>query len=131
MSNSPITNLSTLIKKMSPTLHDGRYVFVTVQDIALIDRSLTLGEFKEKEGTTVILAKEEADKLSLQYDYVAAWITLEVHSSLHAVGLTAAFSSALAEHTISCNVVAGYYHDHIFVDVKDAEKALAVLTNLQ
>jgi uncharacterized protein len=61
---------------------------------------------------------------------VAAWITLTVHSALEAVGLTAAFSKALADVNISCNVVAGYYHDHIFVPQQDAEKAMAVLESL-
>ena len=89
-----------------------------------------LGAFKEEEGWTIILHKELADKLGYSYSYVAAWITLTIHSSLEAVGLTAAFSSALAKHFISCNVVAAYYHDHIFVAKQDAGKALNVLKKL-
>ena len=60
----------------------------------------------------------------------AAWITLEVHSSLAAVGLTAAFAGALAQANISCNVIAGYYHDHLFVARDDAERALSTLRAL-
>jgi len=86
--------------------------------------------YKEDEGWTVILNKLAADNLKLHYTYIASWITLTVHSSLEAVGLTAAFSKALAEASISCNVVAAYYHDHIFVDQKDAEKAMTVLIEL-
>lgn len=86
--------------------------------------------FKEGEGNTIIIRKELADSLSLEYSFVAAWITLTVHSSLAAVGLTAAFSRALSEKGISCNVVAAYYHDHVFVDKKDAEMAMKVLTGL-
>ena len=86
--------------------------------------------FKEKEGITIILKKEIADHLKLEYSFVAAWITLTVHSSLEAVGLTAAFSKALADEGISCNVVAGYYHDHLFVDKGNANKAMVVLDNL-
>jgi hypothetical protein len=87
-------------------------------------------QFKEREGTTLIVHKELADRLQLEYSFVAAWITLTVHSSLAAVGLTAAFSTALASRGISCNVVAAYYHDHIFVDKRDLEAAMEVLRGL-
>ncbi|WP_175108399.1 ACT domain-containing protein [Pararobbsia alpina] len=43
-----------------------------------------------------------------------AWITLTVNSALEAVGLTAALATALGNSGISCNVVAGAYHDYIF-----------------
>lgn len=124
------TNLSTLIKGMTPQLNDGEYVFVTVDDSSTIDRAFILCEFKEKEGNTLVLKRQKADEYQLHYEYVSAWITLHIHSSLEAVGLTAAFSSALAQHDISCNVIAGYYHDHIFVNIKDGKHALEVLHQL-
>jgi len=77
----------------------------------------------------LILKKEIADTLKLEYLVVMSWITLTVHSSLEAVGLTAAFSKALSENEISCNVVAAYYHDHIFVNKKDVHKALEILNS--
>jgi uncharacterized protein len=86
--------------------------------------------FKEEEGYTIIIRKELADELRLDYSFISSWITLTVHSSLEAVGLTASFSNALATGGVSCNVVAAYYHDHIFVDRKDREKAMAILNSL-
>jgi len=124
------TNLNLLIKGMTPKLNSGDYVFCTVNDVSKINRNDTICEFKEAEGTTIIMNRFKADALKLKYDYVASWITLTVHSSLDAVGLTALFSTELAKNDISCNVIAGYYHDHIFVNKKDADKAIDVLKNL-
>lgn len=76
---------------------------------------------------TAILERSRADALGLKYSFVAAWITLTIHSALDAVGLTAAFASALGEAGISCNVIAAYYHDHIFVASGDAAQAMTVL----
>ena len=123
-------NLIQLIKGMTPQLQEGNYVFCTIKDLNTISREDTICEFQEQEGTTVIIEQKKADDLGLTYSYVSSWITLMIHSSLDAVGLTAVFSTELAKHAISCNVVAGYYHDHIFVDLKDAKKAIQVLTAL-
>jgi len=124
------TDISILLKNMTPRLNGGEYVFCTITDLNKINLKDMISVFKEDEGWTVILYKLAADNLGFKYSYIASWITLTVHSSLEAVGLTAAFSKALAEASISCNVVAAYYHDHIFVDKKDAGKAMEVLRQL-
>lgn len=123
-------NLTILIKEMQPFLNKGTYVFTSVKDASNINSNDILFQFKETEGTTLVLTKEKAAIFNLKYSFVASWITLKIHSSLDAVGLTAIFSTELAKHNISCNVVAGYYHDHIFVNIKDTQKTLDVLKNL-
>lgn len=124
------TNLNTLLKTMKPKLNMGEFVFCSAKNLSTVDINEALLIFKEEEAITIIIKKETADKLKLDYSFISSWITLTVHSSLEAVGLTAAFSRALSEKNISCNVVAAFYHDHIFVDIKDAEKAMRVLTKL-
>jgi uncharacterized protein len=124
------TNLSILIKNMKPILNEGQYIFCTVSSEKNLNFDKIIHFFKEKEGFTIVVEKEYADEKGYIYNSVFAWITLLVHSSLNAVGLTAAFSTALAEHDISCNVVAGFYHDHIFVQQELAQKAKDVLREL-
>lgn len=121
------SNLNTLLKTMKPKLNAGDFVFCSVNDLTLVDLKEIILFFKEDESITIIINRELADSLKLNYSFIASWITLTVHSSLGAVGLTAAFSKALSDKGISCNVVAAYYHDHIFVDKKDADKAMDVL----
>ncbi|WP_411382673.1 ACT domain-containing protein [Pseudomonas sp. L7] len=123
-------SITALLRGMSPNLNPGEYVFCTVADSAVLQGSEVLGSFREQEGLTVILERSRADALGLEYSFVAAWITLTIHSALDAVGLTAAFASALGEAGISCNVIAAYYHDHIFVASSDAAQAMAVLQAL-
>jgi len=79
---------------------------------------------------TLILPVEVAQQARLQFESRFRQITLTVHSSLAAVGLTAAVATKLASHDISANVVAAYYHDHIFVPAEKAESALLALKEL-
>ena len=124
------TNLSVLIKNMQPVLNRGQYVFSSVSTIDTFDLNKIILFFKENEGFTIIIEKNYADTEGVVYISQFAWITLHVHSALDAVGLTAAFSKALADNHISCNVVAGFYHDHIFVQHELGQQAVDVLTKL-
>lgn len=124
------TALATLLRSMSPHLNKGDYVFCTLADSRIPEGCEVIGSFREQEGLTVIVERQQAEQSGLAFEYVAAWITLNVHSALEAVGLTAAFASALGKAGISCNVIAGYYHDHLFVGRADAERAMTVLQQL-
>lgn len=124
------TDLVKLLRGMQPTLNEGRFVLCTVDSPGQAAALNPLGTFREAEAVTVILTKTQADEASLPCSAPLAWITLTVHSSLEAVGLTAAVSKALTEARISCNVVAAYYHDHIFVPLDDAARAMEVLEKL-
>ncbi|MEV5973091.1 ACT domain-containing protein [Streptomyces sp. NPDC051921] len=122
-------DLTRLLAGMRPELHPGRYVFTTVDGPAPEDLAPVV-TVAEREGLTMVVRQEDADAASLAYDYVAGWITLRVHSALDAVGLTASVAGALADAGLSCNVVAGFHHDHLFVEHARAEEALGVLEAL-
>ncbi len=122
------TNLETLLATMSPNLMAEEYVFCSVQGDYIDYNALSpLASFRESEGLTLVISKEMALAHQLPFESVFRGITLTIHSSLDAVGLTAAVSGKLAANNISANVIAAYYHDHIFVQSEKAELALKVL----
>ncbi len=130
-----IVELDELIKKMTPELELDEYVFCSFSgDLSINERDLfslqPIASFRETEGLTLVLDRLVADKKGFPYCGVFNLITLKVHSSLQAVGLTAAVSSALAQEGISANVIAAYYHDHIFVPTEHAKRACRVLKSL-
>jgi hypothetical protein len=129
--SQPISDLAELLRSMEPVLNDGVYVYASVPPSTDVSQIHALATFREAEGITLITSEAEALKANLPILFRAAWITLKVHSDLHAVGLTAAFSRALGEAGISCNVVAAAYHDHLFIPVELASQAMARLRALQ
>jgi uncharacterized glyoxalase superfamily protein PhnB len=123
------TDLKALLTSMDPVLHDERYVFSTTERLpAGLDPVVTV---REPEGLTVVVTEAQANEHELPYDYVAAMVTMTVHSALDAIGLTAAVSRALAERGISCNVVAGFFHDHLFVPHDRGRDVLDALEDLR
>lgn len=124
-------DLDYLLKETNPVLDPEYYVFVC-RHAEYGDHSgwQPIASFTEDEGLTLVIKQSVADTHDLYYDGVFSKITLQVHSSLTAVGLTARFAERLAAHNISANVFAGFYHDHIFVPLADAERAMSVLGKL-
>jgi hypothetical protein len=123
------TDLDTLLRSLSPRLNDGRYVYAQVET-GVPAGADPIVVVREAEGLTLVLAQQQADDLDLAYDFVAAWITLQVHSALDAMGLTAAVSRVLTDAGISANVVAAYTHDHVFVPHDRASDAMGALATL-
>ena len=122
--------LTNLLKNMKPVVHPGDFVFCCVKNLENIDLKQLICTFYEEEAITLIISQSYADRIGLHYPFVASWITLKIHSSLEAVGFTAAFSKALSDEGISCNVVAAYYHDHIFTHKADSARAIEILERL-
>ena len=122
-------DLAVLLASMSPVVVPGEFVFVTADTVPgdLTPRATVV----EDEGLSLVITREQADERGWSYDFVAAWITLRVHSALDAVGLTAAVSAVLTQEGISCNVVAGRFHDHLLVPAHRAPDALHALESLR
>lgn len=124
-----ISDLGELIASLSARLDPEAYVWTTGAQVPA--GCTPVATVVEAEGVTAVVPEREAVALGLAYDFLSARITLEVHSALDAVGLTAAFARALTDVGVSANVVAGYFHDHIFVPWERRADALAALERLQ
>lgn len=122
-----IADLKELLTHMQPALDPGRYVFVALPAGFPLDPAHVVACVREPEGVSVVLPEQVALAHGLPVAFTAAWITLTVHSDLAAVGLTAAVARALGQAGISCNVVAGVHHDHLFVPVDLAQQAMDAL----
>ena len=116
--------------KKKVILNKGEYVFCSIIDINQISINNIISSFKESEGYSIIISREEAIKNNLPFYFISAWITLDIESTPDSVGLTSSFSKKLKKAGISCNVVAGYHHDHIFVPYQERLKAMKILSDM-
>lgn len=127
MSDQPVTDLRGMLTGMKPTLREGRYRFVAhgpdEDFIDLLHRTFAM--VREDEGMTLVIRARRDDPGPL-----FAGITLQVHSALEGIGLTAAVSTALADAGLPCNVIAGHHHDHLFVPWDERKIALEILEKL-
>jgi len=122
------TDLDALLRTLKPELVDGVFVFASVSAIpeGLSPRMV----FEEAEGTTLIVLRQEAEAHGLPFEFPSRMITLDVHSSLEAVGFMARIATTLAAHNMGVNPVAGFFHDHLFVPEDRAEDAIEVLQDI-
>ena len=123
-------SLSDLLSRLKPESVPGAFVFVSVGFSESLRGVTPLATVVEAEGLSVVLRREDADYLRLHYSFVAAWITLNVYSALETVGLTGAVAGALTASGISCNMIAGYHHDHVLVPEDRLDDALSRLKEL-
>lgn len=126
-----VSNLNELLSTMEPHLNEGTFVFATVGSIADVEAESIVAVMRETEGMSVVMTEADAVRQGIPHEFRSSWITLTVTSALEAVGLTAAFAQALGDVQISCNVIAGRHHDHLFVPVESTDAALAALRSLQ
>lgn len=130
---SGISDLATLLAHLEPNLSPTEVVFCSFPGARLADKLFLnpIAVFAEPEGLSLIIDRTTAEAHAIPFTITLRRITLTVHSSLQAIGLTAAVADRLAHHGISANVVAAYHHDHVLVPTADAERALEILRDLQ
>lgn len=125
--SEPLTDLSQILATMTVT-ERGRWVYAVDLDVPKFVK--VLARISEDEGETVIVDAEQADSLGLGDEPVFTCLTLQVHSALESVGLTKTVSELLADNGIPCNILAGYYHDHLLVPADKAASAKELLEAL-
>jgi hypothetical protein len=124
-------DLGALLRHMKPELRPGIFVFCTIPPDERIPAAVNpLLTFREQEGTTLVIAREEAEAAGLRHAFASRLITLTVHSALDAVGFLAAITARLAEAGISVNAVSAFHHDHLFVPVDRADEAMTLLQGM-
>ena len=123
-------DLGKLLSSLETEMHKDVFVFATIASGVMPAGLTPQMAFTEAEGLSLILTKDQAAAHSLPYEYESKMITLNIHSSLEAVGFMAHISALLADAGISVNPVAGFYHDHLFVPVAKADAACQILRKI-
>ena len=123
-------NLDKLLQLMAPRVHPETFVFCCFRDFRLPQSLEPISTFAEAEGLTAIVPKKQAEALGIGFQFESAMVTLSVHSSLETIGFLARISVAVAAKGIPCNVVSGYFHDHLFVPPAKVAETLTALAGL-
>ncbi|MCH8094956.1 MAG: ACT domain-containing protein [Chloroflexi bacterium] len=123
--------LEKLLTAMSPELREGEYVFSSVTQEDFDDMQIEpVGWFREVEGISLILDRAAAQRLGLKQSSAYRMISLNVNSSLEAVGFLAAVTEKLAAAGVSVNAVSAFHHDHLFIPAEKADLAMSLLNDL-
>ena len=131
MQTSGETNLATLLSSLKASLHPGSFVFITLPSNEEPPSTLPYQMlFREIEGITVITTRESARSYGYEATFPCRMITLEVHSSLDAVGFIAIVATKLKELGIGVNPVSGFFHDHLFIPEGSEDDVLRALEDL-
>lgn len=124
-------DLAALLRDMKPEMQDGIFVFCTIAEDEKLPTTITpLLTFREPEGITLVIPRDEAERIGMRCQFPSRLITLTVHSSLEAIGFLAAITARLAAAGISVNAVSAFYHDHLFVPDHRADEALRLLQDM-
>jgi hypothetical protein len=117
-------HLATIVAALHVRRRPGTFVYVTLPAPNAIEAAAMI---EEEEGTTFVVEREVAERAGVPWSFAAAWLTVEVHTALEGVGLTAWLARTLAGASIPCNVLAGFHHDHLLVPVDRADEAIAAI----
>ncbi len=128
---SGLTDLKDTLDSLKVSCDEIEYSFASVPDDSLISRDKVLATFQENGRLAVIAPKEFLDSKEIENEGPYAKLTIDVHTSLELVGLTAVMATKLAKNGISANVVAAFYHDHVFVQYDLRKKAIELLESLK
>lgn len=123
------TDTGHALGPLRPQLHPEPVVYAIVAPG--FDSARALATVREREGLTVVVEQLDADDDGPVYEFVGAWISLELVTALDGVGITATISAALAAQEIACNVVAGFHHDHLVVPWDRRHDAMSVIGDLE
>lgn len=139
------TDLNTLLSTLTVSLSPTTYIFLTFPPPMIIQNlpsTLPLQmAFQEREGFTIITSEDAArdngytvpDQSStppVTAAFPCRMITLNVHSSLEAVGFIAVIATELKKIGMGVNPVSGFFHDHCFVPVGREKEAVKCLEDL-
>ena len=125
------TDLATMLATLDVEVREGTYVYATTQTRDAALDALAVARIDETSVVTYVLPVHVARTHGIAFAFETAWLTLTVHSALHAVGLTAAVAQALASRGIACNVLAGFHHDHLLVPADRVDDAITALHALR